>query len=173
MSDQGDLRLGGYAAAVEARLEKWQEEAFGRRLWEKDHRLWSPEPMPELTDRLGWLDLPNSMTAEVDAPGALRPEVAAEGIRDVVVLGMGGSSLAPEVFARTFAPRLRASGALTVLDSTHPDAVRALAARLDPAKSLFVVSSKSGTTTEMLSFFLYLLGAAGRTCRIRGGTSWR
>ncbi|HEV2851523.1 MAG TPA: hypothetical protein VHC97_01850 [Thermoanaerobaculia bacterium] len=154
MSDPGDLRLGGYEAAVEARLARWQEEAFGRRLWEKDHQLWSPEPIPELTDRLGWLDLPNSMMAEVGRLSRFGREVGQEGIRDAVVLGMGGSSLAPEVYSRTFGPAF-GYPAVTVLDSTHPDAVRALATRLDPAKSLFVVSSKSGTTTEMLSFFYY------------------
>src|SRR3954468_16232559 len=104
MSDQGDLRLGGYAAAVDARLARWQEEAFGRRLWEKDYTLWSPEPIPELTDRLGWLGLPNTMTAEVQRLSRFARDVAAEGFRDAVVLGMGGSSLAPEVFSRTFGP---------------------------------------------------------------------
>jgi transaldolase/glucose-6-phosphate isomerase len=152
MSERGDLRLGSYTAAVEARLARWQEEGFGRRLWEKDYTLWSPEPIPELTDRLGWLGLPNTMTAEVQRLSRFARDVAAEGFRDVVVLGMGGSSLAPEVFSRTFGPAF-GHPAVTVLDSTHPDAVRALARRLDPEKSLFVVSSKSGTTTEMLSFF--------------------
>jgi transaldolase/glucose-6-phosphate isomerase len=154
MSDQGDLRLGGYGAAVDARLASWQEEGFGRRLWEKDPTLWSREPIPELSDRLGWLDLPNSMTALADTLSRLAREVGSEGIRDAVVLGMGGSSLAPEVFSRTFGPAF-GQPALTVLDSTHPDAVRALGSRLDPEKSLFVVSSKSGTTTEMRSFFFY------------------
>jgi len=154
MSDQGDLRLGGHAAAVDARLARWQDEAFGRRLWEKDHLLWSAEPIPELSDRLGWLALPDTMTAELDRLSRLAREMADEGIRDAVVLGMGGSSLAPEVYARTFGPAFR-QPAVSVLDSTHPDAVRALAARLDPEKSVFVVSSKSGTTTEMLSFFHY------------------
>src|SRR5215203_3200678 len=154
MSDQGDLRLGGYAAAVDARLARWQEEGFGRRLWEKDHQLWSPEPIPELTDRLGWLGLPVGMTAEADRLSRLAREMAEEEIRDAVVLGMGGSSLAPEVFAHTFSPAFR-QPAVSVLDSTHPDAVRALAARIDPARSIFVVSSKSGTTTETLSFFQY------------------
>jgi len=65
MSDQGDLRLGGYAAAVEARLAKWRQEDFGRRLWEKDYRLWTPQPIPELTNRMGWLELPDTMTAQV------------------------------------------------------------------------------------------------------------
>jgi len=147
-----DLRLGRHAAAVEARLAKWQSEGFGRRLWDKDHTLWSPEPVPELADRLGWLTLPASMADEVDRLTRFAAEVKADGIADVVVLGMGGSSLAPEVFSLTFGsapgfPRVSA------LDSTHPDAVRATALRIDLARSLFVVSSKSGTTTETLSFF--------------------
>jgi transaldolase/glucose-6-phosphate isomerase len=152
MSDQGDLRLGGHAAAVDARLAKWQDESFGSRLWAKDYTLWSPEPISDLSDRLGWLDLPASMTALVETLARLGREAAAEGMRDAVVLGMGGSSLAPEVYSRTFGPAF-GQPALTVLDSTHPDAVRSLARRLDPAASLFVVSSKSGTTTEMRSFF--------------------
>jgi transaldolase/glucose-6-phosphate isomerase len=152
MSYQGDLRLGGYAAAVDARIEAWKNEGFGKRVWEKDYRLWSPEEIPELANRLGWLDLPDTMTAEVGTLERFAREVADEGIRDAVVLGMGGSSLAPEVYSRTFKPAFRYP-AVTVLDSTHPAAVSALARRIDPAHSLFVVSSKSGTTTEMLSFF--------------------
>jgi transaldolase/glucose-6-phosphate isomerase len=154
MSERGDLRLGSYTAAVDARLAHWQEEAFGRRLWEKDYTLWSPQPIPELTNRLGWLDLPATMTAEVQRLARFARDIAQEGFRDAVVLGMGGSSLAPEVYSRTFGPAF-GHPAVTVLDSTHPDAVRALKARLDPEKTLFVVSSKSGTTTEMLSFFHY------------------
>ena len=152
MSERADLRLGQYEGAVEARLAKWQEEAFGRRLWEKEHQLWSEQPVPELADRLGWLELPDKMMAEAGRLARFGREAGQEGIRDAVVLGMGGSSLAPEVFARTFSPAF-GSPAVTVLDSTHPDAVRALAARLDPEKSVFLVSSKSGTTTETLSFF--------------------
>jgi transaldolase / glucose-6-phosphate isomerase len=147
------LRLGRYTDAVEARLRKWEEAGFGRRIWQKDHALWSPRgPVPELTNRLGWLELPVSMQGEVERLARLGAEVRAEGIRHAVVLGMGGSSLAPEVFSRTFGP---APGFpdLYVLDSTHPDAVRAVPQRIDLGKSLFVVSSKSGTTTEMLSFF--------------------
>lgn len=148
-----DLRLGRYASAVEARLAKWESEGFGRKMWEKDHTAWSPRgPLPELTDRLGWLTLPESMEAEADALTAFAEEARREGIRDAVVLGMGGSSLAPEVYSLSFgaAPGFPS---LSVLDSTHPDAVRALARRLDLAKSLFLVSSKSGGTTETLSFF--------------------
>lgn len=147
-----ELRLGRYEGAVQARLERWEVESFGRRLWAKDHTVWSPEPVPELADRLGWLKLPESMRTEAEELARFAMEVRADGLRDAVVLGMGGSSLAPEVFARTFHS---ASGypALTVLDSTHPAAVRAVADRLDPMHTLFVVSSKSGTTVETLSLF--------------------
>jgi transaldolase / glucose-6-phosphate isomerase len=150
--DRLAMQLGEQEGAVAARLASWQADGFGRRLWEKDFTLWSPSPQPELTDRMGWLGLPESMQGELDRLVSLGEAAKSEGFRDAVVLGMGGSSLAPEVFSHTFG---HAPGhpQVTVLDSTHPAAVRALADRLDPAKSLFVVSSKSGTTTEMLSFF--------------------
>jgi transaldolase/glucose-6-phosphate isomerase len=154
MSEREELRLGQYEDRVEGRLDRWQDEDFGRRLWEKDYRLWSPEPRPELADRLGWLELPDTMSAEAGRLARFARTVAEEGCRDAVVLGMGGSSLAPAVYSRTFGHDF-GRPAVTVLDSTHPDAVRNLAERLDVDKSLFVVSSKSGTTTETLSYFHY------------------
>src|SRR5580693_1462593 len=162
-----EFRLGRHAAAVEARLEDWQRQDFARRLWQKDATLWSARPVPEIVDRLGWLELPSSMRGEVPALASLAAGVREEGARDAVVLGMGGSSLAPEVFARTFGP---APGypALSVLDSTHPEAVRALAARLDPLATVFLVSSKSGTTTEMLSFFYTFWDRVGAALEARG-----
>lgn len=152
-----ELRLGRYERAVLTRLERWESEGFGRRLWAKDHTLWSPEPVAELTDRLGWLKLPESMRTEAEELARFALEVRADGYKDAVVLGMGGSSLAPEVFARTFGPANSAGGfpALTVLDSTHPEAVQAVAGRLDPRRTLFLVSSKSGSTTETLSLFRF------------------
>ncbi|HVR98619.1 MAG TPA: hypothetical protein VMW27_18530 [Thermoanaerobaculia bacterium] len=156
-----ELRLGGYAAAVETRLARWQREGFGERLWRKDHTLWSPEPVPELTDRMGWLELPESAPRDLDRLMRFAEGVKSEGYRHAIVLGMGGSSLAPEVFARSLGS---APGypSLEVLDSTHPAAVRALAERLDLARSLFLVSSKSGTTTETLSFLRYFWDLTGR-----------
>jgi len=147
-----ELRLGRYEPAVQARLERWQSEGFGSRLWGKDHTVWSLQPVPELTDRLGWLKLPESMRTQAEDLARFGQEARAAGFRDAVVLGMGGSSLAPEVFARTYGS-VNGYPALSVLDSTHPEAVRSLAARLDPTRTLFVVSSKSGTTTETLSLF--------------------
>lgn len=155
--DDSGLRmsLGRYGEAVAARLRRWDAEDFGRRLWAKDHTLWVPEPIPELTDRMGWLELPESLLgdhqSELDALERFAHEARTEGIEKVFVLGMGGSSLAPEVFARTFG----ATQILRVLDSTHPDAVAAASRGVDPAKTLFLVSSKSGGTIETLSFFRF------------------
>jgi transaldolase / glucose-6-phosphate isomerase len=157
----GTLGTGG--ARVEARLAQWQAERVGERIWRPDPSLWPQAPPNEVPDRMGWLSLPEAMHHEIGELRALADEVRAEGIQQVVVLGMGGSSLAPDVFARTFGHR---SGfpELLVLDSTHPDAVGSMARRIDPARTLFLVSSKSGTTTEPLSFFHYfweLLASAG------------
>jgi transaldolase/glucose-6-phosphate isomerase len=148
------LSLGGYQEAVDQRLRRWQEIGYSDRMWQQDYSLWSPEPVPELVDRLGWLALPETMPAQAPELSDFGREISAEGIQTIVLLGMGGSSLAPEVFQRTFGP---APGfpTLRVLDSTHPDAVAGLSAELDLSSTLFVVSSKSGTTIETLSFFFY------------------
>ena len=139
---------------IEARLRQWEADGFVRRMLEHDPTLWAPRGTPEIEDRLGWLDLPASMTLKADDLMQFGREVAAEGVQGAVVMGMGGSSLAPEVFQTTFG---NADGypRLSVLDSTHPAAVTALAEKLDLARTIFVVSSKSGTTTEMLSFLYY------------------
>ncbi|MDR7554751.1 MAG: hypothetical protein QN157_04010 [Armatimonadota bacterium] len=164
------MRLGPYEGQVAHRLRQWDAIGFGRRLWARDPTLWAPAPLPELADRLGWLGLPWAPPTLVDELDALAHQVRDEGLTDVLLLGMGGSSLAPEVFARTTPPRPGAL-ALTVVDSTHPTAVRAVAARLDPARTLIVVSSKSGTTTETLALFHYFWewsrtagGPPGRRC---------
>ena len=146
------LTLGGSQNRVAHRLRDWQENEFARRLREKDPTLWSSRPVAEITDRLGWLHLPEIMPAQVDELTVFALEVKTAGMRHVVLLGMGGSSLAPEVFQHTFG---NAPGypALRVLDSTHPAAVRSVASQIDLSRTLFVVSSKSGTTTETTSLF--------------------
>ncbi|MCI4368827.1 MAG: hypothetical protein L3K09_04615 [Thermoplasmata archaeon] len=144
----------GLAARIEDRLAIWQASSFAPRLWAKDPTLWSATPMPEVTDRLGWLDLPMSMASEVGSLSGFAAELRDSGVQDVVVLGMGGSSLAPTVFARVFGSSERFPR-LTVLDTTHPDAIGEVRRRLDLAHAAFVVSSKSGTTTETLSLFAY------------------
>ncbi|MDP3983562.1 MAG: hypothetical protein Q8Q52_00965 [Acidimicrobiia bacterium] len=124
------------------------------RLRAQDPTIWGPPGTPELAGRLGWLDLPSAMEPRLAEIEALADRAVAGGINDVVLLGMGGSSLAPEVFASVLGiqpghPRL------TVLDSTHPDQVRAVRQAIDPDRTLFVVSSKSGTTLETLAGFRF------------------
>ena len=139
-----------------------------QRIWDADGTVWVADPdqaaqTPDLTNRLGWLNIGQEMLAEADNLAAFAAEIKAAGFQEVVLLGMGGSSLAPEVFMRTFgspSPSQEGWGGgslpLTVLDSTNPVQVAAVAASLaDPAKTLFLVSSKSGGTIEMLSFFKY------------------
>ncbi|HET8678482.1 MAG TPA: hypothetical protein VFM39_00060 [bacterium] len=148
------MTLHAHQRAVAERLRTWQQEDFARRLWARDPTLWSPTPAPELSDRMGWLTLPESMRERAGALTEFARAVRDGGTRHVVLLGMGGSSLAPEVFQRTFG-NIAGHPALIVLDSTHPDAVRAVESRIDLARALFLVSSKSGTTTETLSLYRY------------------
>src|SRR5581483_6145818 len=165
--DRQILQLGNFQAPIDQRLKAWKSAGFAHRLWSKDHTLWSQKEVPELTDRMGWLTLPESMQEQVPLLTTFAEQIKGEGLKNIVLLGMGGSSLAPEVFQRTFG---NAPGypELLVLDSTHPDSVRAVESRMDLQKTLFLVSSKSGTTTEMLSFFYYFwekLGALKKADR--------
>jgi transaldolase/glucose-6-phosphate isomerase len=148
------FELGEYRSRVDDRLSFWKEQKFLQRLWDNDHTLWSEEPVAELTDRLGWLILPDTEQKVLDGVAAFAEKVKFDGLSHVVLLGMGGSSLAPEVFARCFGSSL-GYPELTVFDSTHPAAVRSLKERLTLSKTLFCVSSKSGTTLETLSLFRY------------------
>ena len=146
-------------AAIASRLEAWTGEDVARRLWAKDGSLWaaSGKGADEVARWLGWLDLPEEMTRRVPELEHLARDVRADGYRRAAVLGMGGSSLAPELFARVFGWAGGAEGAgaasadgleLRVLDSTHPDVVRGFRSWASEQRTLFCVSSKSGTTTE-------------------------
>ncbi|MCI4364879.1 MAG: bifunctional transaldolase/phosoglucose isomerase [Thermoplasmata archaeon] len=155
--------LGPQTDRVAARLQAWQDARVGDRFWRCDPTLWPEAPASEVAERLGWLRLPELMHEQLPELLGFAEKVRHDGVRFVVVLGMGGSSLAPDVFRRIFGHRT-GFPELVVLDSTHPDAVRAVEGRIDPDHTLFVVSSKSGTTTEPLSFYRYfweLLRASG------------
>jgi transaldolase / glucose-6-phosphate isomerase len=122
------------------------------RIWAKDAKVWGPGD-DDPADRLGWLTLPGDFTPLVPEVRAFAAS-AAQGVEAVVLLGMGGSSLAPEVFARTL-PAERGSPSLVVADSTHPAQIRAVRDELDLDRTLFVVSSKSGGTIETMSLYRY------------------
>ncbi|HYY44777.1 MAG TPA: glucose-6-phosphate isomerase [Actinomycetota bacterium] len=143
--DTGAWRIEGHETAPDADLV--------RSVWAKDDSAW-PQGEDAPSDRLGWLELPESMTSEVEGLEQFAREVAEEGTEAVVLLGMGGSSLAPEVFAATLGSA-ESYPALFVLDSTHPVEVQGLKESIDPESTLFVVSSKSGGTVETMSLYRY------------------
>jgi glucose-6-phosphate isomerase len=146
--------------AIDARLARAGAEEVARRIFERDDTLWGPAGQAEVSNRLGWLDVHDRLLAEVDELEAFAQQAHADGLTEAVVLGMGGSSLAPEVFRRSFGTH--ADGLiLHVLDSTDADAVRDVEAEIDVAKALFVVSSKSGGTIETLSAFHYFWEKTG------------
>lgn len=134
-------------------LTKLTKEKALSRLWQHDFTLWADSP-EEITNRLGWLDLPASMQAEIEDIEAFVSQVRADGYTSALLLGMGGSSLAPDVFSKMFGHRAGFLD-LHILDSTDPEAVRHYQESLDLKDTLFIVSTKSGGTVETLSFFKY------------------
>ncbi|MEA2307003.1 MAG: transaldolase / glucose-6-phosphate isomerase [Solirubrobacteraceae bacterium] len=145
---------------IAQRVRKAAEEHVARRIWSKDDTLWGPAGQPEVANRLGWLNVTEQMEEELDDLEAFTREVLADGLTDAVLLGMGGSSLAPEVIRRSFGERegfLR----LHVLDSTDAAAVRDVEARIDLDKTLFIVATKSGGTIETLSAYTYFHAKQG------------
>ena len=131
-------------ATVEAEVERAQAEDVAQRVWAKDPTLWGgTDDTPELANRLGWLEVADTAADQVDDLEAFAHELKEEGFTDAVVLGMGGSSLAPEVFARSFEPTCLN---LHVLDSTDADAIAAIEAVTSPDTTLYLVSTKSGGT---------------------------
>ena len=137
------------------------------RIFRKDHTLWQRNPQ-EITNRLGWLDLPNSMRTCVRDLTRLARDTRERGIAHVILLGMGGSSLCAEVFSLAFGSR-KGSPTLTVLDSTLPAAVKQIADHLEPEKTVFIVASKSGTTIEVLAFYAFFRDLMEKTLGNRAG----
>lgn len=145
--------------AVTGRLARWRDERVAERLWERDASLWadSRADPAELRDRLGWLDLLTTMRERVDDLRQLAADAWADGYRQAAVLGMGGSSLAPELFGDLARAGLALADTevrldVRVLDSTHPDAIRSFGDWAQRERTLYIVSSKSGTTTEPLAY---------------------
>ena len=145
--------LGGLAATVDERIAELARSDATHRIWSGDHTLWAKEPV-EIADRLGWLTVIEAMAEQADDLTAFADGVRTDGIEHVALLGMGGSSLAPEVLYETFG-REGDGLRLTVLDTTDPASIRALEAASPPERTLFVVASKSGTTLETLSQLAY------------------
>lgn len=148
---QLDRRLGGNV--IETTLTEMAAQRIMERIWALDHTVWGSEDR-EISNRLGWLHSPDEMPLQLDRLWSFVQDVRAEEYQTAVLLGMGGSSLAPELYSRVFGTR---PGYLTlqVLDSTDPGAVLAVCEPLDLGNTLFIVSTKSGGTVETLSAFKY------------------
>jgi glucose-6-phosphate isomerase len=140
-------------AAYEAALGRAGAERWAGRLFERDTTLWTVDPAvaDAIGQRLGWLDAPSHFSLQIPALEAFGERIRDAGFTTAVVAGMGGSSLAPEVFHRVFGSTEDWLG-LRILDSTDPAAVAATVDDLDPLATLFIVASKSGTTSEPLAF---------------------
>ncbi len=159
--------LGTHTAVVQAALERASLDQIVPRLWARDHTLWKSDPA-EIANRLGWLTLVEGPTLNPSVLEDIQSLVAREGYRDIVLLGMGGSSLGPEVLRLTFGS---AKGAprLWVLDTTVPGAIRTVTRAIPPANTLFLVASKSGGTIEVLSLLAHFKTLVHNAKGNRGG----
>lgn len=150
-------------AAIESTFDRARSEEWAVRLAARDTSLWSSEPevQEKIANRLGWLDAPEHFTTEIpslEAFGETPVGGSTTRITDFVVAGMGGSSLAPEVLARAFSD-ITDWGKARICDSTDPEAVRSAVEGLTPESSYYLLASKSGTTTETLSFASFAYAA--------------
>ncbi len=151
-------------------MEQLADEQVVERLWARDHTLWKPDPT-EIDNRLGWLTVVEQMREQVGALRTFAQSVKDAGFRDVVLLGMGGSSLGPEVLRRAFGST-RGFPRLWVLDSTVPQVIREVTDAVHPAQTLVIVASKSGGTIEVVSLFAHFWELITRTKGTSGGTQF-
>ena len=167
----GPLRagLGEYAGVVNAALAEAGQANVIERIWSKDAALWKSEAAHQkiITNSLGWLTVASEMLAVADELKAFAEGVSAAGFEHVMVCGMGGSSLCPEVLRQTFG-RHESFPELLVLDSTDPDTINSFSEKIDLEKTLFVIASKSGTTTEPNAFHRYWYNEVARVSDVPG-----
>jgi glucose-6-phosphate isomerase len=148
------MSLGKYQQQVEKRLLKMEEENFVQRLWKRDQTLWLKKRTNEDEIAMGWLDATEKMLKTLPALEAFADSVRGDKFTHMVLLGMGGSSLAPYVMQKVFGDQ--ATGLkLTVLDSTDPETIKRVESQIKVGSTLFIVSSKSGSTAEVKALYNY------------------
>jgi transaldolase / glucose-6-phosphate isomerase len=146
--------------AIVERIEQARAEQVAKRIWQRDESLWGGPGVPEIRDRLGWLTISEKMLEHAPELNEFVEQVRADGFTDAVLLGMGGSSLGPEVIRRSYG-QIPDALRLHVLDSTDAGAVLAAERAVDLETTLFIVSSKSGGTIETLSHMRYFFERSG------------
>ena len=129
--------ISGYSENIDRKIERLKEDQVAERIWNIDHTLWKDNP-EEIANRLGWLKSADVMKESLEEINSFVDEIRSEGFKKALLLGMGGSSLAPEVFRLTFGVK-EGYIDLDVLDSTHPERVKGLADDLDLNETLFIV----------------------------------
>jgi transaldolase / glucose-6-phosphate isomerase len=143
-----------------AKIKEAQSEVVAKRVWQRDESLWGGPGVPEIGNRLGWLTISEKMMEHAPELNAFVEQVKADGFTDAVLLGMGGSSLGPEVIRRSYG-QIPGALRLHVLDSTDPGAVLGVERSVDLETTLFIVSSKSGGTIETLSHMRHFFERTG------------
>ncbi|MFO8089843.1 MAG: hypothetical protein R6U13_08410 [Desulfatiglandaceae bacterium] len=142
-------RLGKFFRAVEDAAAEIEQKDLVKRIWLHDHTVWK-QADTEIVNRLGWLHCPERMAGAVSRLNEFADELRSEGFTDCLLLGMGGSSLAPEVCRTVFGVKEDFLD-VRIVDTTHPDSVAGISKKLRPETTFFLVSSKSGGTVETLS----------------------
>lgn len=156
-----------FQSTVNPALDALNQAQVIERLWAKDHRVWKPDPK-EITDRLGWLTVQDQMRQQLRQLQRCVTGAKGLNIKDVVLLGMGGSSLGPEVFRTVFGSQ-KGFPRLWVLDSTIPGWVRQVTKAISPTRTLFLVASKSGGTIEVMSLFAHFWNVVTKAKGNHGG----
>ena len=147
------LHSGPLSESVSDVIQRVESERIVERINRRDYTVWHSFP-DEISNRLGWLDCPQNMPDHIESLIEIVQAAQRDGMRSALLLGMGGSSLAPEVFSQVFGA-VESYLDVEVLDSTHPQAVLAKAAALNPAETLYIPATKSGGTVETLSFLKF------------------
>ncbi|MGC8659868.1 MAG: bifunctional transaldolase/phosoglucose isomerase, partial [Desulfomonilaceae bacterium] len=148
--------LGDLHKTISDTLARFDQDGITRKIWDMRADLWTQDSagQAEIAQRLGWLRVVETMMSEVEKLKAFASDIASAGFKHVALIGMGGSSLAPEVFAECFGTR-EGYPELKVIDTTVPDKILNIERSMDLSSTLFIVSSKSGGTIEVMSLFKY------------------
>jgi transaldolase/glucose-6-phosphate isomerase len=176
--DRMEANLGRYESDVQATVKRAESEQWTRKICRKDASLWKDEECQQviIKNSLGWVTVPDQLYDAADELAAFSARISGGapgegGFKDVVLLGMGGSSLCPEVFRRTFG-KIPGHPEMHVLDSTDPATVLAFESAVDMPRALFVVASKSGTTIEPLMFYKYFINEMRKLKGDRAGENF-